>query len=216
MSLRKVGKYYWLDIRIKGKRIRRSLRTEYKNEALERYKEKKDELLAEYGGKKVKFSSFCKQYIDWAWSSKPASALREQQRLRKIQEFFEDLELKFFEDITPYHIEQLKAKLIKDGLMKSTINQYINLIKRVFNRAADWEVYEGRNPARKVRLFRLNSHREALSEANLKKVMEEKKGQENQSKPKIAPAKMLLRYGPPGCEYRYAKIGGIEFKVEGC
>lgn len=137
MSLRKVGKYYWLDIRIKGKRIRRSLRTENRFVALDRYKEKKDELPAEYAGKKIRFSDFCKQYLDWAWDSKPASALREQQRLRKIQGFFESLELKFLEDITPYHIEQLKSSLIKDELMKSTMNQYINLIKRVFNRAAD-------------------------------------------------------------------------------
>lgn len=182
MSLRKVGKFYWLDIRIHGKRIRRSLHTDNKFVALDRYKEKKDELLAEYAGKKVRFSDFCEKYLEWAWSSKPDSAEREEQRLRKIREFFESLDFKFLEDITPYHIEQLKAKLKKDGisikgkqirLAKSTINQYINLIKRVFNQAADWEVYEGRNPAKKVRLYRLDTHREALSATNLRKVMEE-------------------------------------------
>ena len=66
MSLHKVGKYYWLDIRIKGKRIRRSLHTDNKFVALDRYKEKKDELLAEYAGKKVRLSDFSEKYIDWA------------------------------------------------------------------------------------------------------------------------------------------------------
>ena len=64
MSFRKVGKYYWLDIRIKGKRIRRSLHTDNKFLALDRYKEKKDELVAELNGSKASFSGFCKQYMD--------------------------------------------------------------------------------------------------------------------------------------------------------
>lgn len=45
MTLRKVGKYYWLYIRIKGKRIQRSLYTDNKLEALDRYKEKKEALI---------------------------------------------------------------------------------------------------------------------------------------------------------------------------
>jgi len=39
MPLRKIGKYYYIDIRIRetGKRIRKSLYTTNKTEALERY-----------------------------------------------------------------------------------------------------------------------------------------------------------------------------------
>jgi len=43
------NKIYWLDIRIKGKRVRRSLQTTKKLEAFYRFKEKRDELVAEYG-----------------------------------------------------------------------------------------------------------------------------------------------------------------------
>jgi len=86
MPLRKIGKYYYIDIRIKGKdkRIRESLGTTNRTEALERYNEKKEEILNRYSGKNIKFENFCKQYIDWAASSKPASVLREKQRLQKI------------------------------------------------------------------------------------------------------------------------------------
>jgi len=48
MSFRKVGRFYWLDIYVGGKRIRRSLKTGNKFEALDRYKEVKDKLLAEH------------------------------------------------------------------------------------------------------------------------------------------------------------------------
>jgi len=121
MSLVKVGKYYWPDIRIKGKRIRRSLRTGNKLEALYRFKEARDNLLAEHdAGDKIRFSDFCRKYLDWAWVSKPKVAPKEQQRLRKIQYFFEGLKVFYLEDITPYQIEKLKADLLMRGLKKST------------------------------------------------------------------------------------------------
>ena len=79
------GRFYYIHISIPGqnKRIRRSLHTTDKRDALGKAKVKKEELLNEYRRKGVKFSDFCKQYIDWAWSAKPASAKREEQRLGK-------------------------------------------------------------------------------------------------------------------------------------
>jgi hypothetical protein len=38
MSLSKVGRFFWLDIYIGGKRVRRSLKTGNKFEALDEYK----------------------------------------------------------------------------------------------------------------------------------------------------------------------------------
>jgi len=85
MPLRKIGKYYYIDIRIRetGKRIRKSLDTTNKTEAIEKYQREKSTIIAEALKKEVKLNDFCKQYIDWAVSSKPASVLREKQRLQK-------------------------------------------------------------------------------------------------------------------------------------
>jgi len=88
MTLHKVGRFFWLDIYVGGKRIRRSLKTGNKFEALDEYKKVKDKLLAEHRGGDIKFSDFAKKYLDWAWSSKPASADREEQRLKKNREIF--------------------------------------------------------------------------------------------------------------------------------
>lgn len=82
MTLRKVGRFFWLDMYVGGKRVRRSLKTGNKFEALDLYKEVKDKLLAEHRGGDVKCADFAKKYLDWAWSSKPASADREE-RLEK-------------------------------------------------------------------------------------------------------------------------------------
>lgn len=179
MSLRKVGKYYWLDIRIKGKRIRRSLLTDNKFLALDRYKEKKDELLLEYTGNKTRFAAFKEQYLEWAWSSKPATAGLEEQRLAKVEEYFNNLEIIYLSDITPYHIEQLKAELKtwkiskKRTLSKATINRYLQLLRGMFYKAIEWEIYDKPNPLKRVRFYRENQRSRTLSEGQIHKIMQE-------------------------------------------
>jgi len=117
MTLRRIGKYFYIDLRVRGvkKRIRRALHTSDKIDALDKYKEEKERILAEYMRKDLKLEDFAKKYLDWAWSSKPASADREKQRIDKIKGFFKSLGIEYLAQITPYHIEQLKAKLGETG-----------------------------------------------------------------------------------------------------
>ena len=181
MRLYKRGQVYWLDLHIGNKRIRQSLHTKKKIEALGEAAKKKEELESEHRRKDVKFEDFCKKYVEWAWISKPKSTLREEQRLEKIKEFFRSLDLIYLSDITSYHIEQLKAELketglIKDpekakGVSKATINRYLQLLRGMFNKAIDWELYSKQNPLRKVRFYKEISRREALSRPQIKKVI---------------------------------------------
>ena len=175
MSISKHGKIYWLDIRIKGKRIRRSLETENRNIALSRYAPLREKLLEKHLGEKVRFSDFCNQYLDWAWSSKPKIALKEKQRLKRIQDFFQAIwgtSPICLEDITPYHIEQLKADLQAKGLKKSTINGWLQILRGMFYRAIDWEVYTKPNPLKKVRFFKPQRAVQGLSKEEIAKVLE--------------------------------------------
>lgn len=172
MGIIKHGQVFWLDIRIKGKRYRRSLHTTNKLEALHLYGQKREELIQEKTGKRTRFSEFAKKYLDWAWSSKPASADREQQRLKRIAQFFESLGIIYLEDITPYHAEQLKALLREKNLSKSTINMYLQILRGMFYRAIDWEVYSKPNPMKKVKFFRKDSHVQILSKEEMAKVIQ--------------------------------------------
>jgi len=179
MSLRKVGNYYWLDVRIGGKRIRRSLRTDDKHLALYKYKEEKDKLILEHAGKKIKFSDFCKQYLDWAWSSKPASTKREEQRIEKIKDFFSKLGILFLDDITPYHIEQLKVYLKNEierpgdrkGVSTTTVNYYLQILRGMFNKAIAWEVYNKPNPVKKVKFYKKASKVRPLTKEEVEKAL---------------------------------------------
>jgi hypothetical protein len=121
--LTKCGSIWWADFYIgSGKnrrRIRCSLKTKEKLVALDRIRKLKKELEAEGEEKAFRFDSFCDQYIDYAWNEKPASAKREEQCLVKIKEYFQNLGVEYLEDVTPYHIQQMKAELRKIGLNNS-------------------------------------------------------------------------------------------------
>ncbi len=173
MSLRKIGNRYYIDLWIgpANKRIRRSLHTKYKLEALDRYREEKDRLLAEHLKGEIRFADFCNQYMEWAWQSKPASALREEQRLRIIQGFFEGHSLIHLSDINPYYIEQLKNKLRNEGRSKATTNRYLQLLRGLFYKAIDWEVYDKPNPVKKVRFFKENPKVLVLSDNQIKRIL---------------------------------------------
>lgn len=171
MTLIRRGNTFWIDIRISGQRFRRSLHTTDKHLALYKYKEEEDRIIQEYSGKKISFDKFCSQYLEWAWSSKPASTLRESQRLEKIKEFFTGLGIVYLDDITPYHIEQLKAELKTRALSKSTIYQYLQILRRMFNKAIAWEVYNKPNPLKKIRFSRGQSKINPLSHSDIKKIL---------------------------------------------
>jgi len=174
MGIIRKNKTYWLDIRIKGKRIRRSLHTTKRLEALYRFKEKRDELVAEYGtGNKTRFSKFSKQYLDWAWTTKPKVALKEEQRLERIKEFFKQQGIIYLEDITPHHAEKLKSELRAKRLKKSTVNGWLQILRCMFYKAIDWEVYSKPNPMKKVQFYRKEGRVRPLSGQEIEGVLKE-------------------------------------------
>ena len=181
MGIRKVGKMYWLDVRIRGKRYRRSLQTTRKYVAYDRYQNVLKSLLAEHEGGRVRFSDFSKRYLEWAWETKPTSALREQQRLKIIQDAFTD-NITYLDEITHFHIEGLRRRLKKRNLSQTTINHYLQLLRGMFYRAIEWGVYNKENPLKKVKFYRIESPRRALTDPELRKVLEA--CQEIQANPK--------------------------------
>jgi len=168
------NKIYWLDIRIKGKRVRRSLQTTKKLEAFYRFKEKRDELVAEYGtGNKTRFDKFSKQYLDWAQTTKPKVAEKERQRIERIKEFLKHEGVIYLEDITPHHAEKLKSELRAKRLKKSTVNGWLQILRCMFYKAIDWEVYSKPNPMKKVKFYRKEGRVRPLSKQEIEGVLKE-------------------------------------------
>ena len=49
---------------------------------------------------------------------------------------------------------RLRRKLLDDGLAAGTVNRYLATVRRLFNLACKWEVYQGRNPAASPNMLR--------------------------------------------------------------
>ena len=167
----KRGRHYHLDLRIDGKRIRKALKTTERGLAIEKAKELQEKLLAKSGGR-VRFDEFSTKYLEWAWSSKPASAKAEELRLKKIIAFMVSHNVVYLADVTPWHIEQFKAELRAKGRAPATVNRYLQILRGMFYRAIDWDDYSKPNPVKKVRFYREEPCRRLLTQEEVKRIVE--------------------------------------------
>lgn len=161
------ARVYWADLSVDGKRVRKSLKTRYKEEALDRLKELQATLAGRRG---ITFADFKRQYIQYAWSHKPASADREEQRLKIIEAFLVSHNVRYLDDVTSWHIEQLKAHL-KETKSPATVNRYLQLLRGMFYRAVDWEVTVKPNPVKRVKFMREQPEIYILTEEELTRVL---------------------------------------------
>lgn len=182
--IKRHGKAYWLDLRIGGRRIRRSLKTDEHGLALDRAREVKEQLHRAAERRDITIHEFSLKYLEWAWDSKPASANEESQRMKKVIEFFDAAGVLYLSDVTPFHLERLRAWLKewkdmpvkkdappKPPRSKATLNRYLQLLRGMFYRAIDWELYTKPNPVKKVKFYREESPIRPLSRAELEKVL---------------------------------------------
>lgn len=63
-------------------------------------------------------------------------------------------------DITPYTLDQLMAKMRGQGLSPQTIRHAVSLVRRVMRRMVIWKIYSGPLPFGEVTLPKLNNARE--------------------------------------------------------
>jgi len=103
--------------------------------------------------------------------------------MKKILEFFDSIDVTYLSDVTPYHIGQLRTwlktrqvkrgdEIIEKPRSQATLNRYMQLLRGMFYRAIDWEVYKGQNPLKKVRFYRESRDIKPLSHDEAKTVLE--------------------------------------------
>ena len=78
----------------------------------------------------------------------------------------------YLSDITPYHVEQLKADLRAKGRSPATTNRYLQILRGMFYRAIDWEMYHKANPLKKVRFYHEEPERRLLTHDEVKRIIE--------------------------------------------
>jgi len=71
------------------------------------------------------------------------------------------------DEVRPHDVADMQERLRRDGLSNATVNRYTAMVKRVFNVALHWEVYEGRNPAQRAEMRREQGRERFLTDAEL-------------------------------------------------
>jgi integrase len=95
---------------------------------------------------------------------------------------FDELAITRLDDVTPYHIEQIRSKLKSRVIVKgdvsrevdrskATTNRYLQILRGMFYRAIDWEVIPGPNPLRKVKFAREGMKIRPLTEDEIGKIL---------------------------------------------
>lgn len=137
-GLRKVGRVYYSDIRIAGKRVRRPLSSD-KQIAQEKLREMVGERdAARYGHapKDVSWATFRAKYIAYSNGAKePATAERDRSAIAALERF---QRIDRLSDISPELLEHWKGARRQEGRGNATINREIKAIKAMMHRAEDW------------------------------------------------------------------------------
>jgi len=79
---------------------------------------------------------------------------------------------KTLSQISPFDLEKLKIKLMKQGFAQATVKHVLVLVRQIINKAISWGMWSGENPIKKVKLPTLNNRRERfLTKAEMGKVL---------------------------------------------
>jgi len=96
------------------------------------------------------FKDAAKRYLDWAKDNKTRSGYDEGIRYRNhLSAHFNGKRL---DEITSFHIEQLKQKLVQKELAPATVKHCLVLFREIFNKAINWYSLDISNPIKGVKM----------------------------------------------------------------
>ncbi len=105
--------------------------------------------------KTIHFKELAKKYLKWAESNKNRKGIEDKSRYENhLKDRFDDKRL---DEITSFDIERLKAEMSKatsnhgKTVAPKTISHCLALLRAMYNKAVDWNLYQGDNPVKNVK-----------------------------------------------------------------
>jgi integrase len=151
------GRSWYLDVRIAGMRYKRRLgKSISRSVALELAQVQRAAILkgeAGIGIKKldISFDEARKKFEAWATASKkPGTVSTYKECLRRLAESFSGKRLS---ELSPFMIEKHKQSRIHAGA-RVRANRELGVLKSLFNRCRDWQLFEGDNPVATVKFLK--------------------------------------------------------------
>lgn len=105
---------------------------------------------------KVKFKELSEQYIElYLKPNRTTWWKSEKHNIRHLKEYFGE---KYLQEITPIDVEKFRQERLQ-AVSKSSINKNVGCLRAMFNKAIEWQLFEGQNPASGVKFYKLDNKR---------------------------------------------------------
>jgi integrase len=102
------------------------------------------------------FDQLAEKYIKWAKGNKKSWQDDKQRYESHLKPTLGQTPIK---QITGENLERLKQQLQGKGLAPATVKHCLVIVRHMFNKAIIWEIFNGSNPIKKIKLPRLNNKR---------------------------------------------------------
>jgi len=115
--------------------------------------------------KAITFKALAENYLEWAIKNK-SSWNDDQSRYKNHLKRFDNKRL---DEIAPLDLERLRSNMTKAGLSLKTVSHCLGLIRAMFNKAVAWNLYQGPNPVKKIKMPTVQNARDrflSTEEAN--------------------------------------------------
>jgi len=105
---------------------------------------------------KLKFKDLSTKYIElYLKPNRPTWWKSEKHNIRHLNAFFGE---KYLYEIKPLDVEKFRQVRLQ-VVSKSSINKNVGCLRAMFNKAIEWQLFEGRNPASGVKFYKLDNKR---------------------------------------------------------
>ncbi len=148
ISYKKDGKKTWEKIGWKSQGYSVELARQIRNERIIALQH--GEELPQDKKKAMTFRALSEKYLKWSAENKNRKGIEDKSRYENhLKDRFDDKRL---DEISPFDLERMKADMGKAGISPKTIAHCLGLIRAMYNRAADWNLYDGPNPVKKIKM----------------------------------------------------------------
>ncbi|MFO7553816.1 MAG: site-specific integrase [Desulfobacterales bacterium] len=116
--------------------------------------------------KAITFKVLAEKYLKWSKANKTREGIDDQSRYENHLKRFDNQRL---DAITAFDLERLKSDMAKAKLSAKTASHCLGLIRAMFNKANAWNLYDGPNPVKKIKMPTVQNARDrflSTEEAN--------------------------------------------------
>lgn len=148
ITYKKDGKKIWEKIGWQSQGYSADLARQIRNNRI--YAIQHGEELPQQKKRAITFQVLAEKYLAWASKNKNRKGIEDKSRYENhLKDRFDNKRL---DEISPFDLERLKSEMSQAGLAPKTIAHCLGLVRTMFNRAMDWNLYEGPNPVKRVKM----------------------------------------------------------------